>query len=70
MSALRQARRVYDHRLRDHVWRNGTVPQVHHLDIPRSTVATWTSRGPRSVVTLAEFGQDRQKLLATLENPP
>jgi hypothetical protein len=67
MTALLQARRAYDHRLRDHVRRNGTVPQVHHLDIPRSTVATWRSRGPRPVVTLAEFGQDRQKLLARLE---
>ena len=67
MSALLQARRVYDHRLRDHVWRSGTVPQARHLDIPRSTVATWRRRGPRTVVTLAEFGKDRQTLLAALE---
>jgi hypothetical protein len=43
---LVQARRVYDHRLRDEVRRNGTVAQHHRLHLPRSTAATWRSRGP------------------------
>jgi putative transposase len=63
MAPLQRARRAYDHRLRDQVCRSGTLAQLHHLNIPRSTAATWRSRGPRPVVTLDEFGQDRQPLL-------
>jgi hypothetical protein len=62
-----QARCAYDHRLRDEVCRNGTVAQHPGLHIPRSTAATWRSRGPRPVVTLEEFDQDRQQLLERIE---
>ena len=64
---LVQARRAYDHRLRDEVCRNGTLAQHHRLNIPRSTAATWRSRGPRPVVPLEEFDQDRQQLLDGIE---
>ena len=67
MAVLVQARRAYDHRLRDEVCRNGTLAQHHRLNIPRSTAATWRSRGSRPVVTLEEFDQDRQQLLDTIE---
>ena len=66
-AVLLQARRAYDHRLRDEVCRNGTLAQHHRLNIPRSTAATWRSRGPRPVVTLEEFDQDRQQLLDRIE---
>jgi hypothetical protein len=62
-----QARRAYDHRLRDEVCRNGSLAQHHRLHIPRSTAATWRSRGLRPVVTLEEFDQDRQQLLDRIE---
>jgi len=64
---LLQTRRAYDHRLRDEVCRNGTLAQDNRLHIPRSTAATWRSRGPRPVVTLDEFDQDRQQLLDRIE---
>ena len=67
MAVLVQARRAYDHRLRDEVCRNGTLAQHHRLNIPRSTAATRRSRGPRPVVTLEEFDQDRQQLLDRIE---
>jgi len=65
-SVLLQARRAYDHRLRDEVCRKGTLVQ-HILNIRRSTAAKCRSRGPRPVVTLEEFDQDRQQLLDTIE---
>jgi hypothetical protein len=64
---LLQARRAYDHRLRDEVCRSGTLAQHHRLHIPRSTAATWRRRGPLAVVTLEEFDQDRQQLLDRVE---
>src|SRR5260370_36441847 len=67
MRRLRQSRRAYDHRLRDEVCRGGSLAQHHRLHIPRSTAATWRSRGPRPVVTLEEFDQDRQQLLDRVE---
>jgi len=54
----RQHRRVYDHRLREHVCRTGARALGHGLHVPRSTVATWKRRGLRSVVTLEALGQD------------
>jgi hypothetical protein len=44
-----------------------SAAQHHRLHIPRSTAATWRSRGPRPVVTLQEFDQDRQQLLDRVE---
>jgi transposase InsO family protein len=67
MATLLQTRRAYDHRLRDQVCQNGALALLHELKIPRSTAATWRSRGPRRVVTLEEFGQDRQQLLDRIE---
>src|ERR1017187_5740072 len=62
MAVLVQARPADPHRLRDEVCRNGTLAEHHRLNIPRSTAATWRSRGPRPGVTLEEFDQDRQQL--------
>jgi putative transposase len=67
MATLLQARRAYDHRLRDHVCQDRPLPRLQELKIPRSTVASWRSRGPRPVVTIEEFGQDRQQLLDRIE---
>ena len=67
MATLLQARRAYDHRLRDHVCQDRPLAQLRELKIPRSTVASWRSRGPRPVVTIEEFGQDRQLLLDRIE---
>ena len=67
MTARLQARRAYDHRLRDHVCQDRPLAQLRELKIPRSTVASWRSRGPRPVVTIEEFGQDRQQLLDRIE---
>jgi putative transposase len=62
-----QPRRTYDHRLREHVCRNGVRSLDRHLHIPRSTVATWHKRGPRAVVTVGAFEQDRQALLSKVD---
>jgi hypothetical protein len=63
MRRLRRSRRAYDHVSAFEVCRGGFVAQHHRLHIPRSTAATWRSRGPRPVVTLEEFDQDQQQLL-------
>src|ERR1017187_532653 len=68
MAVLVQARPADPHRLRDEVCRNGTLAEHHRLNIPRSTAATWRSRGPRPGVTLEEFDQDRQQLPDRIEN--
>lgn len=62
-----QQRRSYDHRLREHVQRTGARSLGHGLYVPRSTISTWKRRGPRPVVTLQPFEQDRQQLLATID---
>lgn len=49
--------------------RNSTPAQHHRLNVPRSTAAMWTSRGPRPLVTRNAFDQDRQPLLDTAEKP-
>jgi hypothetical protein len=67
MTALLQARRAYDHRLRDQVRQNGALAQLRELKIPRSTVASYGNRGPRPVVTQELFGQDRQLALDRIE---
>jgi hypothetical protein len=51
LAATPQARRAYDHRLREHVFRAGVRALTNHLPIPRSTVSTWQRRGLRPVVT-------------------
>jgi hypothetical protein len=67
MATLLQARRAYDHRLRDQVRRDGTLAQLHELRIPRLTAASWRSRGSRSVATIEKFGQGQQQLLDRIE---
>lgn len=65
--AAPQLRRVYDHRIREHVCRTGARSLGHGLHVPRSTISSWKRRGLRSVVSLDVFGQDRQQLLSTIE---
>jgi hypothetical protein len=58
-----QTRRTYDHRLREHVVRCGTMAVAKHVQIPRPTVSTWRRRGLRPVVTTEPFDQDKQNAL-------
>jgi hypothetical protein len=58
-----QTRRTYDHRLREHVLRCGTLAVAKHVQIPRSTVSTWRRRGLRPVVTTEPFDQVKQNAL-------
>ncbi|MFC1611390.1 transposase [Myxococcota bacterium] len=51
MNALPR-RRLYDHRIRDAVCQTGNPRLFPQLRIPRSTTATWLSRGCRHVVSL------------------
>ena len=46
------SRRSYDHRIREIVCQTGNPRIFQHLRIPRSTTASWLSRGPRRVVSL------------------
>jgi hypothetical protein len=52
MSQLSGSRRSYDHRIREIVCQTGNTRIFWHLRIPRSTTASWLSRGRRSVVSL------------------
>jgi transposase InsO family protein len=52
MSQLFRSRRSYDHRIREIVCQTGNPRIFQHLHIPRSTTASWLSRGCRSVVSL------------------
>jgi hypothetical protein len=52
MPQLLRSRRSYDHRIREIVWETGNPPICQCLRIPRSTTASWLSRGHRSVVSL------------------
>ena len=52
MPQLPRSRRSYDHRIREIVCQTGNPRIFHHLRIPRSTTASWLSRGRRSVVSL------------------
>jgi len=47
-----RSRRRYDHRIREIVCRTGNPRIFQHLRIPRSTTASWMSRGCPSVVSL------------------
>ena len=47
-----RSRRSYDHRIREIVCRTGNPRIFQHLRIPRSTTASWLSRGRPSVVSL------------------
>jgi hypothetical protein len=58
-----QTRRTYDHRLREHVVRCGTMAVAKHVQIPRSTVSTWRRRGLRPVVRTEPFDQEKQNAL-------
>ena len=58
-----RTRRTYDHRLREHVVRCGTIAVAKHIQIPRSTVSTWRRRGLRPVVTTEPFDQEKQNAL-------
>ena len=52
MPQLLRSRRSYDHRIREIVCQTGNPRIFQHLHIPRSTTASWLSRGHRSVVSL------------------
>ncbi len=52
MPQLLRSRRSYDHRIREIVCETGNPRIFQHLHIPRSTTASWLSRGRRSVVSL------------------
>ena len=67
MTSAAHARRVYDHRLRDRICRNEDLSSLRQLRIPRSTRASWKARGPRPVVTLDAFDDDRQQLLDRID---
>ncbi len=49
-------RRLYDHRIRDAICETGNPGLFPKLRIPRSTTATWLSRGCRRVVSTQEVG--------------
>ena len=52
MPQLLRSRRSYDHRIREIVCQTGNPRIFQHLHIPRSTTASWLSRGHRRVVSL------------------
>ena len=52
MPQLSGSRRSYDHRIRQIVCETGNPRIFQHLRIPRSTTASWLSRGHRRVVSL------------------
>jgi transposase InsO family protein len=52
MPQLPRSRRSYDHRIREIVCETGNPAIFQHLRIPRSTTASWLSRGRPSVVSL------------------
>jgi len=52
MPQLPGSRRSYEHRIREIVCETGNPRIFQHLRIPRSTTASWLSRGRRSVVSL------------------
>jgi len=52
MPQLLPSRRSYDHRIREIVCQTGNPRIFQHLRIPRSTTASWLSRGHRRVVSL------------------
>jgi len=52
MPQLPGSRRSYDHRIREIVCQTGNPRIFQRLRIPRSTTASWLSRGHRSVVSL------------------
>ena len=66
LTATPRTRRAYDHRLREQVIRGGARCLPKHVAIPRSTVSTWTRRGPRPVVSIEPLEQGRQQLLDSL----
>jgi len=61
-----RTRRVYDHRLREHVVRCGALAVAKHVQIPRSTVSTWRRRGLRPVVTTEPIDQEKQNALDSI----
>ena len=58
MSQPLRSRRRYDHRIREIVCRTGNPAIFHHVRIPRSTTASWLSRGRPSVVSLDDWNHD------------
>jgi len=62
MPQLSGNRRSYDHRIRQIVCETGNPRIFQHLRIPRSTTASWMSRGCRSVVSL-DWQQDIASVL-------
>jgi len=61
----RPFRRAYDHRIHASVCRErDPALLLTQLGIPRSTAASWISRGARPVVTTELFAQDKRALRA------
>ena len=56
MNAVTSPRRTYDHRLRSIISEGGDPNLLADLAIPRSTVASWISRGPIEVVSTDDRG--------------
>jgi hypothetical protein len=51
-AAAPRSRRSYDHRIREIVCETGNPRIFQRLRIPRSTMASWLSRGRPSVISL------------------
>lgn len=67
MNALSLSRRAYDHRIRNAICETGNPRLFPQLRIPRSTTATWLSRGCRKV-TSVETDNNVLKLLNQIDN--
>ncbi len=67
MNALPFSRRAYDHRIRDAICETGNPRLFPQLRIPRSTTATWLSRGCTRVITV-ETNHHIPKLLNEIDN--
>ncbi len=57
-------RRSYDHRLRNLVYEEYDPSLFNDLGVPRSTIASWIRRGPRSVVSAGILALDQMELQA------
>ena len=62
MPQLSGSRRSYDHRIKQIVCETGNPRIFRHLRIPRSTTASWLSRGRPSVVSL-DWNRDMASVL-------
>jgi hypothetical protein len=68
MNAVAASRRSYDHRVRAIVNEGGDASLLADLEIPRSTLSSWMSRGRIEVVTL-DVGRDESALHSCVHEP-